>query len=155
MRCPLLVALAAAILVPADAAAKVSCESRGFRTPSAELRGLPRSPVVARTYTVRLSTRADALNPNPALMTMYCGAGTPLAQTTPANGWFGPAEGPGAFAIRVRFPEAGPWAVSVMDLDGSFYDLGRREVRLEGAPGGSVGEAVVAAAALRGFPVRL
>jgi hypothetical protein len=129
---PLLAGLAAFLIVPAGARAKVTCDARGARTPSVDLRGLPRSPVVARTYTVRLVTRTTpAVNPGPALATIYCGAGTPVARTRPANGRFRRAGDPaqGVFDIRLRFPRAGPWAVSLMDLDGTFHDLGRRTVR--------------------------
>jgi ribonucleoside-diphosphate reductase alpha chain len=122
----------AALLAPAQAGAKVTCESRGVRTPSLELSGLPGSPVVGRTYTVRLVTRAHAVNPRPALAIIHCGTGNPTAETSPANGWFRRVLGPtrGVFAVRVRFPQAGSWAISLMDLDGSFHDLGRRHVRL-------------------------
>jgi hypothetical protein len=137
MRSALLLCLAAAgLLVPADAGAKVSCESRGVRTPSIDLRGLPRSPVVGRTYTVRLVTHARAWNPRPALATVYCGAGNAIAVTKPANGWFRRARG--VFDVMARFPQAGSWAISVMDLDGSFHDLGRRHVRPRGWTRGRV-----------------
>jgi hypothetical protein len=135
MRLVLLVCLCASLLMPAGAAAKVTCDTGGPRAPSIDLRGLPRSPVVGRTYSLRLVTHARALNDRPVLMTMHCGAGNPVANTSPANGSFRRLGDPagGVFTLSVRFPRAGPWAVSVMDLDGSFFDLGRRKVRAEAA----------------------
>jgi hypothetical protein len=138
MRFALVSCLAAAgLFVPAGAAAKVTCESRGVRTPSIDLSDVPLSPVVGRTYAVRLVTDASALNPRPALATVYCGAGHHLAATTPADGWFRRVAR-GVYDVRVRFPRAGSWAISVMDLDGSFHDLGRRIVRRRGDTGARV-----------------
>jgi hypothetical protein len=36
---------------------------------------------------------------------------------------------PRLYTLRLRFPEPAPWAVSFMDLTGSFHDLGLRTVR--------------------------
>jgi hypothetical protein len=125
---PLLALVLAALVLPAAAQAKVTCE-QPTRPETAPLRGLPDHPIAGRVYqlTARLPDRG--VNPVPHLGAEYCGPGVPREATAGAGGWFTRVPGSGGgYLLRLRFPSAGPWAVSFMDRHGRFHELGFRSV---------------------------
>lgn len=144
---PLLIAAlasaAAALLLPDAAGAKFTCQDRGARPQGIALRGLPATPIARRTYTLTVVLpTVHAANPSPYLGTAYCGeaikpeqaVATGAQQAVATGGWFRRVAGhqggnASAFSLDIRFPHPGPWALSLMDLDGSFYDFGLRSVK--------------------------
>jgi hypothetical protein len=130
---PLLALVLAALLLPAAAEAKVTCEQPTRPKPGAPLRGLPDHPIAGRVYqlTARLPDRG--VNPVPHLGAEYCGRDVPRESKAGAGGWFRRVPGSGGgYLLRLRFPSAGPWAVSFMDRHGRFHELGIRSVRPTG-----------------------
>jgi hypothetical protein len=126
-------AIAVAVLAfPAGTSAKFTCEQRGARPDGIVIRGLPAEPIAGRTYelTVTLPT-AGAVNASPYLGAQYCGDRRPRGRLAGAGGRFQRVESgePGLFALRLRIPEPGRWALSFMDLGGTFHDFGLRAVR--------------------------
>jgi hypothetical protein len=117
--------LAALLLAfPPAAGAKFTCEERGRPPEGFVLRGLPAKPVAGRAYSLSVVLRTpDAANPAPYLGAERCGRRPPAG----AGGWFTPAHGH-AYVLSLRFPSSGRWALSFMDLDGTFYDAGVHRV---------------------------
>jgi len=130
-----LASTAAALLLPAAAGAKFTCQERGARPQGIALRGLPATPIARRTYTLTVVLpTAHATNPSPYLGTAYCGDAIKPEQAGATGGSFRRVGGHqggdiSVFSLDVRFPHPGPWALSLMDLDGSFYDFGLRPVK--------------------------
>lgn len=122
---------AIALLLPAVAGAKFTCQDRGAPLQGIVLRGLPAQPVARHTYTLTV-TRPPLhnANPTPYLGTTYCGNPTRHKTGEPTAGWFQHIRGNprGVYSLDVRFPHPGPWAVSYMDLDGTFHDAGLHQV---------------------------
>jgi hypothetical protein len=116
------------LALPAATGAKFPCEGGGKHPRGFTLRGLPDNPVPGRSYelSVMLEER-QGVNRSPYLGAEYCGDKPSRGVLAGAGGWFEHAEG-GAYVLSLRFPEPGRWAVSFMDLDGTFYDLGVRRV---------------------------
>jgi hypothetical protein len=131
----LLASAFSAAALPSDARAKFTCEERGQEPNGIELRGLPSSPIAGRSYTLTV-TLADAQGPNPSpyLGGQYCGEAIDPERAPGIDGRFRRAGGDasGVFKLNLRFSRPGPWALSFMGLDGSFYDFGLREVRPSG-----------------------
>jgi hypothetical protein len=127
-----LLAGVAAGLLPGSADAKFTCEDRGLEPEGIVLRGLPASPIAGRSYTLTV-TLLDGYGPNsgPNLGAQYCGESVEPKNAPGIDAWFRRVGGAGSpvFSADVRFPRPGPWALSVMDLDGYFYDFGLRDVR--------------------------
>ena len=126
----LAVVLAAAVL-PSSAMAKFTCDARGRPPEGIALRGLPASPLAGRSYRIVVTLpRSTGVNARPYLGAQHCGRGSGGEPAPGIDGWFRPvgAQGSRVFTLDVRFPRPGPWALSFMDLDGSFYDFGLRQV---------------------------
>jgi hypothetical protein len=132
----LLASAVAVLLLPADVGAKFTCEERGARPGGIALRGLPASPTARRNYSLLVTLpRSHGANPRPHLGAQYCGKASEPETARGIDGWFRQVGGDGSrvFALDLRFPQPGPWALSFMDLDGSFYDFGLRHVRSSAA----------------------
>jgi LPXTG-motif cell wall-anchored protein len=128
----LLASAVSAVLLPGDALAKFTCEERGRRPERIAARGLPASPIAGRSYRLVVTLpRSSSANPRPYLGAQFCGEASERATAPGIDGWFRRVGGDGSrvFALDVRFPQPGRWALSFMDLDGSFYDFGLRRVR--------------------------
>jgi hypothetical protein len=125
-----LVILLAALLLPAAAQAKVTCEQPPQPARDVPLRGLPEHPISGRSYRIVAWQRPDeGVNPAPHLGAEYCGDDAPLEALAGAGDWFRRVPGGGGhYELELRFPVAGPWAVSFMDRWGRFHDLGVRTV---------------------------
>jgi hypothetical protein len=141
----LLAILLAALVLPAAAQAKVTCEEPRRAGRDVPLRGLPAAPEVDRVYRLTATLQdGEGVNPAPHLAAEYCGGGAAHEATAGAGGWFS-ARGNGRYVLDLRFTHPGPWAVSFMDRDGVFHDLGIRRVgpteRL--APEQALGDGVV------------
>jgi hypothetical protein len=157
-----LVAIAVALLaLPAAAAAKITCAEPRTPAPNLPLRGVPDDPVADRTYRITATLRADVgVNPAPYLGAEYCGDDAAPESMAGAGGWFR-RQGAGVYAVELRFPDPGPWAVAFMDRHGHFHELDLPPVR--GLPSLSLEQAVWmlqpgAASSLRSralFPVRV
>jgi hypothetical protein len=118
----------AALLSRAIAEAKIGCESRGISRDGIALRGLPPRPVVGCTYSLTVALPDSGVNAVPYLGAESCGEliGEAVAG---ASAWFRKASSqPSTFVMHLRFSHPGPWAVSFMDLDGTFHDLGLHRV---------------------------
>jgi hypothetical protein len=117
----------AALLLPAGAQAKVTCEEPQRPADHIPLFGLPDAPVAGREYRLSVTLLLDrGVNPAPHLAAEYCGvARRPVAG---AGGWFR-ARGDGRYTLVLRFDRPGPWALSFMDRHGVFHPLGFRQVR--------------------------
>jgi hypothetical protein len=117
----------AALLLPAVAQAKVTCEEPQRPAGHTPLFGVPDAPVVGREYRLSAIPLPDrGVNPAPHLAAEYCGvARRPVAG---AGGWFRAREG-GRYTLVLRFDRPGPWALSFMDRRGVFHPLGFRQVR--------------------------
>jgi hypothetical protein len=129
-----IILLAIALLAfPAGASAKFTCEDRGARPRGLDLRGLPATPVAGRAYALSVTLRTpDAANASPYLGAEPCD-GRPEGMPG-AGGWFLPVPSEiDLYVLSLRFPHPGSWALSFMDLDGTFYDLGLRRVGAVGA----------------------
>jgi hypothetical protein len=84
--------------------------------------------------------RTSGVNPVPHLGAERCD--TDGRERPAADGWFRRVAGAGGhvYALTLRFPEPGRWALSLMDREGTFHDFGLRRVRSEPAarsPGGA------------------
>jgi hypothetical protein len=134
-------------LTAGDAAAKFSCDDRGRQPEGIAVRGLPANPVAERDYTLAVTLRTGyGANPSPYLGAQHCGD---AIEPEDAPGFGGQlkrvgANGSRVFTLDLRFPEPGPWALSFMDLDGTFYDFGLRQVSsrrtgVEPAPAAAAG----------------
>jgi hypothetical protein len=123
--------LALALVLPAAAQAKVTCEQPGRPARDVPIRGLPAHPVAERTYRLVATLRPDeGVNPAPHLGAEYCGGDAPREAMAGAGGWFRRVPGGGgAYVLELRFASPGPWAVSFMDRHGHFHELGLRSVR--------------------------
>jgi hypothetical protein len=122
----------AALLLPAVAEAKVSCEEPQRPAEDAPLLGLPDAPVEGREYWITAILRRDeGVNPTPHLAAEYCGRGRHLPTAAGGGGWFR-SRGGGVYVLRLRFDRPGPWALSFMDRHGMFNALGFRHVRPAG-----------------------
>jgi hypothetical protein len=132
----LLASAVSALLLADDALAKFTCDERGQPPDTIALRGLPASPIAGRSYPllVTLPTGYGA-NPAPYLGGQYCGTAGERATVPGLNGSVRRVGGNGSrvFALELRFPRPGPWALSFMDLDGTFYDFGLRRVKARAA----------------------
>jgi hypothetical protein len=121
--------LLVALLLPASAEAKVTCEGPHIPDRDAPLRGLPDHPIVGRTYRLTATLPDRGVNPVPHLGAEYCGRAAPHESRAGAGGWFRRVPGAGGtYLLELRFRSAGPWAVSFMDRHGWFYELGIRTV---------------------------
>lgn len=124
--------LLVALLLAAEAGAKVTCEQRGEHREDVQVAGLPVEPVAGESYELTVTSEtADATDRAPRLMVMRCDAAGPEG--------FGPwtradATGdPEVFEVAVRFPEPGRYGISVID-NGLFHDAGlHRVVPIEAA----------------------
>jgi hypothetical protein len=122
---PLVALLVAVLALPAAAQAKVTCTPPAGREPGAPLHGLPDHPIADRTYRLTATLPDRGVNPVPHLGAEYCGHDRTPESVAGAGGWFRRVPGAGgSFALELRFPSAGPWAVSFMDRDGRFHELG-------------------------------
>jgi hypothetical protein len=129
---PLLASALLALVLPSGARAKFTCEERGRPPDGIALHGLPASPIAGRSYQLVVTlARSDGVNPRPYLGAQHCGNASERETAPGVNGRFWPVGGQGSrmFALDLRFPRPGAWALSFMDLDGSFYDFGLRPVR--------------------------
>jgi hypothetical protein len=157
-----------ALLLPPDAGAKFTCQERGAPLEGIVLRGLPARPIAARTYTLTVTSRTvPAVNPSPYLGAAYCGGATEAAHAGSAGGSFRRLRGPrrDVFSLELRFPRPGLWALSFMDLDGSFHDLGLRRVRAlpnggqraatDARSGGAIQRPMTRAGRSGGFPAAI
>jgi hypothetical protein len=126
---PLLaIALAAALVLPAAAQAKITCKEPRTPDPDVPVEGLPEAPVAGRTYTVTATLAPDeGVNPVPHLGAEYCGDAVANAATAGAGDWF-KRRGRGEYVLELRFRHPGPWMVSFMDRHGHFHELGMRTV---------------------------
>lgn len=123
-----------AVVFPAGAEAKMSCEQRveGARV---ELEDLPADPEVGRTYEVTAALSGQhAVNPQQALLAVRCASGgRELPNRYPGRMDFaefrGSAVGGGGYAFDVRFRRVGRWRVGAMDVSGRFHDVGFYDVR--------------------------
>jgi hypothetical protein len=125
----------AALLLPAPAEAKVTCEEPVRPAAEVPLRGLPDAPIAGREYRLTTVLRAEVgVNPAPHLAAEYCGGGARHESPAGAGGWFRPRAGFGGdfYVLDLRFERAGPWALSFMDRSGVFKNLGLRHVRPAG-----------------------
>ena len=129
---PLLASALVAGVLPSSAGAKFTCEQRGLQPVGAALRGLPASPIAGRSYRIVVTLpTSTGVNPRPYLGAQHCERAGGREPAPAIDGRFRRVGGQGSrvFALNLRFPRPGPWALSFMDLDGSFYDLGLRQVR--------------------------
>src|SRR5918996_2701314 len=129
---PLLASALVAGVLPSSAGAKFTCEQRGVQGMGVAVRGLPASRIAGRSYriVVPLPT-STGVTPRPYLGAQHCERAGGREPAPAIDGRFRRVGGQGSrvFALNLRFPRPGPWALSLMDLDGSFYDLGLRQVR--------------------------
>jgi hypothetical protein len=124
-------AIAVALLVlPAGAAAKFTCEARGAPPDGTVLHGLPAKPIAGQTYALSVTLPADGVNSAPYLGAEYCGDPRGRGRPAGAGGWFRRVRGTqrDVYTLSLRIPKPGRWALSFMDLDGTFHDLGLRSV---------------------------
>jgi hypothetical protein len=121
--------VAALLAFPITAEAKFTCRDRGDRPQGFVLRGLPAVPVAVRAYplTATLLRHRRGVNPTPHLGAQRCGRGSPAS----AGGGFRHVHGD-SYVLSLRFPEPGRWALSFMNRDGTFYDVGVRRVAAAG-----------------------
>jgi hypothetical protein len=126
-----LAALAGALLLTVDAEAKFTCQERGTSPDGIALAGLPARPVVGHTYRITVALPGHGPNPTPYLGAQYCGEGGERAAAG-EDGWFRRAAQPGTFFTHLRFSRPGHWALSFMDLDGTFHDFGIRRAAARG-----------------------
>ena len=129
---PLLASALVAGVLPSSAGAKFTCEQRGLQPMGVALRGLPASPIAGRSYRIVVTLpTSTGVNPRPYLGAQHCERAGGREPAPSIDGRFRPVGGQGSrvFALDLRFPLPGPWALSFMDLDGSFYDFGLRQVR--------------------------
>jgi len=122
----------AALLMPAAAAAKVTCEEPRRPAEDVPLRGLPDAPIEGREYRLTAVLRAEVgVNPAPHLAVEYCGDDVPRESAASPGGWFRERRGRGAdvYVLDLRFDHPGPWTLAFMDRTGAFKELGFRHVR--------------------------
>jgi hypothetical protein len=140
----------AALLLPAAADAKLTCD--GARRPERDvpLRGLPGDLVAGRVYRLTATLRPDeGVNHAPHFAAEHCGDPVPHEAAAGAGGWFRRqgGDGAGVYVLELRFTASGPWALSFMDRHGRFHDLGLRWVekagRRELTPEEALGDGVV------------
>jgi hypothetical protein len=130
MRLPAIVI--AALLLPAAAEAKVTCEEPQRPAEDAPLLGVPDAPVEGREYWITAILRPDeGVNAAPHLAAEYCGRDRHLSISAGAGGWFR-SRGRGVYVLRLRFDRPGRWALSFMDRHGMFHALGFRPVHPAG-----------------------
>lgn len=133
----LLTTWAVVVAAPAPAGAKFTCQQRGARPDGIELRGLPAQPIARRTYNLTVTRpTVEGGNATPYLGIGYCGKPILQQAPEPTGGWFRPARGKsrGAFTVELRFAHPGRWAVSFMDLDGTFHDFGLLRIKPRTTP---------------------
>jgi hypothetical protein len=89
---------------------------------------LPTQPVVGRTYRLAVALPNSGPNPTPYLAAQYCGEHAEGVVAGADGSFREAARLPGTFVKELRFSRPGRWALSFMDLDGTFHDFEVRRV---------------------------